>query len=399
MTSPPAATRPPFGEFVALTALMMSLTALSIDAMLPALPDIGQDLNSGNTNANQLVITLLFAGMAVGQLLFGPLSDSIGRKPSIYIGLGLFMVGCVVSLAADSFSVMLIGRFLQGVGVAAPRTVSLALVRDQFEGNNMARVMSFIMAVFIFVPMIAPAYGQVVIMYLDWRFIFVSFLILGIVALIWFSLRQPETLDAERRVRFSMSRLMGSLKEIFSNRIALGYTIAAGFIFGAFLSYLTCSQQVFQEVYGVGKTFPLYFGVLAVAIGLASLTNGGLVHRLGMKKLARRASLGLTVLSIIFVVISYLWSGAPPLWGLMSYFLPAFFCLGIMFGNLNALAMAPLGHIAGLGATVIGSLSTFISVPLGTLVGQGFDGTVLPLIGGFALFSLIASTIIHRVEP
>lgn len=390
--------KPLFGEFVALTALMVSLTALSIDAMLPALPDIGSDLGSGSANANQLVISLLFAGMAIGQLVYGPLSDSIGRKPAIYLGLGMFMIGCMVSLLAMNYSAMLAGRFLQGLGVAGPRTVSLALVRDQYAGNSMARVMSFIMAVFILVPTIAPAFGQTVLMVASWRFIFAAFLILGLIALIWFSIRQPETLSGERRIRFSGARLAASLREIGTSRVSVGYTIAAGFIFGAFLSYLTCSQQVFQDVYGVGTAFPVYFGVLALAIGTASFTNGRLVQRLGMKTLAQRASAGLAGLSILFGTVAFLLAGTPPLWTVMGYFLPAFFCLGILFGNLNALAMAPLGHIAGIGATVIGSMTTFISVPLGTLVAQRFDGTVMPLAAGFALFSTIAVTVIHHIE-
>ncbi len=398
MHSSPAARRPPFGEFVTLTALMISLTALSIDAMLPALPDIGRTLGSSSANANQLVISTLFIGMAIGQLIYGPMSDSIGRKRSIYLGLGVFMIGCIISLLATNFNAMLAGRFLQGIGVAGPRIVSLALVRDQYEGNSMARVMSFIMAVFIFVPMIAPAFGQVVIMWVNWRFIFAAFLILGLIALTWFSIRQTETLPVDRRTPFTIARLGISLKEIATSRVALGYTIASGFVFAAFMSYLTSSQQVFQDVYGVGTAFPIYFGVLSIAIGAASLTNGRLVQHLGMEVLAKRASLGLTILSFGFVSIVFLMADAPPLWSLMGYLLPAFFCLGIMFGNLNALAMVPLGHIAGLGATVIGSLSTFISVPLGTIVGQSFDGTVMPLVAGFALFSVIASILIHVVE-
>ncbi len=398
MNSSPTARRPPFGEFVTLTALMISLTALSIDAMLPALPNIGRTLGSGSANANQLVISTLFIGMAIGQLIYGPMSDSIGRKRSIYLGLGIFMIGCVISLLATNFNAMLAGRFLQGIGVAAPRIVSLALVRDQYEGNSMARVMSFIMAVFIFVPMIAPAFGQLVIMWVSWRFIFAAFLILGLIALTWFSIRQPETLPVDRRIKFTIRGLGISLKEIVTSRVALGYTIASGFVFAAFLSYLTSSQQVFQDVYGVGTAFPIYFGVLSIALGAASLTNGRLVHHLGMEILAKRASVGLTVLSIAFVSLVFLMADTPPLWSLMGYLLPAFFCLGIMFGNLSALAMVPLGHISGLGATVISSLSTFISVPLGTIVGQSFDGTVMPLVAGFALFSVIASTIIYIVE-
>lgn len=339
-------------------------------------------------NDNQLIISLLFLGMAAGQMVYGPLSDSTGRKPAIYAGFGLFIIGCLLSLSATSFPVMLAGRVTQGLGAAGPRIVTVALIRDQYEGRAMARVMSFVMTVFILVPVIAPALGQAILIVAHWRAIFGLYLGLALMASIWFALRQPETLAPVRRSPFSLPQLAAAIGEVFATRIALGYTITAGFIFGAFLGYLNSAQQIFQIQYGLGRLFPLYFAVLALSLGSASFTNGRLVMRYGMRPLSIWALVTIGLLSITFWVIAYALAGQPPLWTLVIYFLMSFFCIGILFGNLNALAMEPLGHIAGVGAAVVGSLSILISLLLGTLIGQSYNGTILPLVGGFAILSL-----------
>jgi len=389
----------PFGEFVALMALTISLVALSIDAMLPALPDIGRELGVARANNNQLIISLLMLGLSIGQMIYGPLSDSTGRKPAVYVGFGIFIGGCVMSLLATSFPVMLAGRILQGVGVAGPRIVAVAVVRDQYEGRAMAQVMSFIMAVFILVPIIAPALGQGLLQVAHWRAIFGAFLLLAIIALAWFSIRQPETLPSERRRPFSVQRILGAIREILFNRVAFGYTIAAGLVSGAFLGYLSSAQQIFGEIYHLGARFPLFFAILALSIGSASFFNGRLVMRYGMRALTGWAIRTLSGLAAICLILFWLLAGGqPPLWLFMGYMLLTFFCVGVLFGNLNALAMEPLGHIAGVGAAVVGSLSTLISVFLGTLVGQAFNGTVLPLVGGFAVLGAAAIVTMYWVE-
>ncbi len=390
--------QPGFGEFVALMAMMMSLVALAIDAALPALPQIGADLGVQRANDPQLVVSLLFLGFAVGQLLYGPLSDSVGRKPTVYLGFGLPMIGCICSLLAASFPMMLAGRFLQGIGVAGPRTITLALVRDRYAGKTMARVMSFVMAVFILAPVVAPALGQGILILAGWRAIFGAYLGLVIVVLIWFALRQPETLDPERRIPFTASRIALAAREVLANRTAFGYTAAAGFVFGSFIGYLNSAQQIFQEQYGLGRLFPLYFGIGALAVGCAALLNATLVMRHGMRPLVLRALQVVTGLSIVFLAIAYGLAGHPPLWLLMVYLLVVFFSAGILFGNLNSLAMEPLGHVAGTGAALVGSLSTFISLVLGTAVGQSYNGTVLPLVAGFALFGVGSLAIVHWIE-
>ncbi|WP_350336006.1 multidrug effflux MFS transporter [Coralliovum pocilloporae] len=381
---------PGFAETVSLLALLTSLVALSIDAMLPALQEIGQDLGTKDPNDNQLIVIVLFLGMAIGQILYGPLSDSFGRKRPIYAGLGIFMLGSLLSFISWDFQSMLLGRFLQGLGAAGPRIVAIALVRDQYEGRAMARLMSFVMAVFILVPAIAPALGQGILLFADWRAIFLSFVCLAMVVTVWFFLRQDETLAQDKRLPFSLSHLVAGLRDCLSNRVAVGYILAAGFVFGAFIGYLSTAQQIFQQQYELGEKFPLFFAVLALAIGAASLVNARLVMKLGMRYLSMRAVISMIVLSTAFTVYAALHGDTPPLWIYMLFFSVVFFCIGLLFGNFNALAMEPLGHIAGLASAVIGSLTTFISLGLGMVIGQAYDGTVVPLVAGFAILSCAA---------
>ena len=302
--------QPRFGEFVTLTALVISLVALSIDIMLPALQQIAGDLGARRTNDAQLVVTALFAGLAAGQMVYGPLSDSIGRKPAIHAGLLLFILGCVISILATDFTVLLAGRVLQGLGAAGPRSVIIALVRDRYQGRSMARIMSLVMAVFIMVPALAPGIGQIILMIAHWRAIFGFLLAVAAIALVWFALRQPETLAPARRVGFSPSRILLAVRETCVNRVAFGYTLASGLIFGAFVGYLNSAQQIFQIQYRLGALFPLYFAALALAIGGASLVNARLVMRHGMRRLSAWALGLLAGLSLAFLVLATALAGA-----------------------------------------------------------------------------------------
>ena len=398
MISTKSKTDPSLAEFVIIISLMMSLTALSIDAMLPALPQIGADLQVQNTNDRQLVVSTIFLGLAAGQLFFGPLSDKTGRKPAIYAGLTVFAAGSLVSVFAVSFPMMLAGRLLQGAGVSAPRAVGLALVRDRYEGRAMAQVMSFVMTIFILVPMIAPIFGQTLLFITGWRSIFGSFVLLALITLAWFALRMPETLAAEDRAPISLRRIIGAAIEIIKIRPALGYTIVAGFVSGAHLGYLNSAQQVFQEQYDLGELFPLFFAMVALSIGLASFLNARLVMRFGMRALVRWALLIILGLSVAVLGVVLLVAGQPPLWFLMVYLMLTFLCVGILFGNNNALAMQPLGQVAGIGAAVVGSLSTFISVPLGIMIGRSYNGTILPLIAGMAILAALSLVVVRWIE-
>ncbi|WP_169567465.1 multidrug effflux MFS transporter [Sneathiella limimaris] len=382
-------------EQVILLALLSSLIALSIDIMLPALAHIENELQSNSPNGRQFIIGATFVGMAVGMMLYGPISDSVGRKPPIYAGITIFLTGCLLSFFSESFAVMLVGRFLQGLGAASPRVVSIALIRDQYSGREMARFTSLVMTVFILVPVLAPALGQSVMLLSSWRMIFGAMFILGTIAIFWFGFRQVETLERPRRIAFSFSRLGIAVMEVVKTPVSLGYTLATGFIFAAFLSFLSMSQQIFQDQYGVGELFPLYFASLALSFGGASFANSTLVMKLGMKSLVAKALWSFVVISICFLIYAFSVGGHPPLFILLPFLMLVFFCVGILFGNMNALAMEPLGHIAGVASAVITSLSTFMSVIFGTIVAQSYNGTILPLVIGFSIFSLTSLTIMY----
>jgi DHA1 family bicyclomycin/chloramphenicol resistance-like MFS transporter len=387
-----------YGEFVALISLMISLAALTIDVMLPSLPQIGSDLNVKNVNDRQLVVSVLFLGMAVGQLFFGPLSDKTGRKPAIYAGYAIFIAGALISVFAFNFPMMLLGRILQGIGISSPRAVSLALVRDRYSGRDMARVMSFVMTVFILVPMLAPSLGQAVLLFSGWRSIFLILISIALITFAWFALRMPETLVPENRSPFKLRKIFQAIVDILKIRTSLGYTITAGLISGVFLGYLNSTQQIFQEQYALGQLFPLYFGAISLSLGLASLTNARIVVRLGMRFLVKWSLFFIFGLSIIGLSIALLTGGKPSLWLLIAYLMVTFFCIGILFGNLNSLAMEPLGHLAGIGSAVVGSLSTLISMVLGTMIGRSYDGTVLPLVASIAIFGGLSILVMRWTE-
>jgi len=282
---------------------------------------------------------------------------------------------------------MLFGRLLQGIGISAPRAVLLALVRDLYEGRLMARVMSFVMTVILLIPMLAPSLGQAILFQAGWRSIFFSFIVIALVTLIWFALRMPETLSLEKRIPFSLKRIIDSTIKIIKLRTTFGYTLSAGLISGAFLGYLNSAQQVFQEGYALGDKFPLYFALIALSIGLASFLNARLVLRFGMRFLVWWSLIVILGLSAVTLGIAIMISGQLPLWLVMAYLMSTFFCVGILFGNQNSLAMEPLGNLAGIGAAVVGSLSTLISIPLGTLIGRSYNGTITPLIIGIVVLS------------
>lgn len=378
-------------EFITLTAVIISITALSIDIMLPALPDIGADLGTGHQNDAQLVVSVLILGMGIGQLLLGPMSDCFGRKPIIVTGFIIFTLGCLLSIFSTRFETMLAGRIIQGIGAAGPRTAIVALIRDRFGGRDMARIMSAVMAVFILVPALAPALGQAILLVTNWRVIFGVLMLHGLIALTWFTIRQPETLLRDRRIPFTIRRVTAGVVEVCTNRLTLGYTLASGFISGALIAYLSSAQQIFQEVYGLGRQFPLYMAVLALSVGSASLVNSRIVMKFGMRNLSRRSVFLFIVLMALYLSVTFLMGGRSPLWLMMVSFSMAFFCMGILFGNLNAIAMQPLGHIAGVGAAVIGSLASLLASSLGTTVGRFYNGTLLPLACGFVILGILTA--------
>jgi DHA1 family bicyclomycin/chloramphenicol resistance-like MFS transporter len=385
-------------EFISLAALLMSLVALSIDAVLPALGPIGNSLAVQNPNNNQLVISVFFLGMALGQLLYGPFSDSFGRKKAIYLGVSIFILGSMVSSFSTSFTFMLLGRVGQGFGISSCRVVTLAMIRDKLSGREMARVMSLIMVVFIMVPAVAPSLGQAILLYADWRAIFLLNVAIGLVTIVWLFVRLPETLVKEKRLAFSVATITAGVAETLKNPITHSYMVAAGIIFGAFVGYLSSAQQILQVQYQLGNAFSLYFGGLAVAIGFSSFFTSKLVMRFGMETLSFFALLLLSISSLLFYGYAQSVAGQPALSLFMGYLTVAFFSFGVLFGGFNTLAIQPLGHIAGVATSVISSVQTLLSVAIGGLVGQCYNGTVLPLVFGFLLCGLSSLSIMIYVR-
>ena len=332
----------PLVEFIPLMALATALDALSIDSLLPAFPALARDLAVTSQNDVQLVVSALFAGIALGQIIGGPVSDSYGRRPAIFLGLAIFIVASFIGLVAANFPVMLFARVLQGIGASIPVVVMTALVRDLYEGAPMARIMSFIGTVFILVPILAPLAGQGILLVASWRMIFALYLVLAVMAATWFMLRQPETLPRHRRVPLSIGGILRATVEVIRHPVAFGYILAGGLLFGAFLGYLNSAQQIFQETYDVGLNFVLLFSSLAFSIGAALLINGTLVERFGMQRMSQLGMAGMTGAAIIFLPFVMAMNGVPPLWMTMAYLLSSFLCVGILFGNINALAMEPL---------------------------------------------------------
>jgi DHA1 family bicyclomycin/chloramphenicol resistance-like MFS transporter len=385
-------------EFICLMAVLMSITALSIDAVLPALDHIGKTLGVEDQNDNQLIIFALFLGLSVGQIFYGPLSDSFGRKKAICLGISIFILGSTVSLFAAGFSSMLIGRVCQGLGVSSCRVVTLAMIRDKLEGREMGRVMSLIMVLFIMVPAIAPSIGQLILFFAGWRAIFGLFFIVGTGSMLWFAWRQQETLAVEKRLIFSVPTIVAGVIETIKNPISRSYMIASGIIFGAFVGYLSSAQQILQIQYELGDAFSLYFGGLAVAIGLSSLATSRWVMRFGMATLSIFSLWVLAITSCIFCVYAQSVGGHPNLSVFMAYLTITFFCFGVLFGTFNTMAVQPLGHIAGVATSVISSTQTLLSIAVGGFIGQSYNGTVLPLVVGFLVCGCSSLAIVLYVR-
>lgn len=393
-----AKSSPGLPEFIALIAVITSLVALSIDAILPALPIIADELAVADYRQTQWVITALIFGMSFGQLVFGPLSDAYGRKFGILTGIVLFCVGSVMSMVATSFPMLILGRVLQGIGVSGPRIASMALVRDKYVGDQMARVMSFVMMVFILVPMLAPMIGQVILSWFGWREIFGLFILLSGLAGAWLAIRQPETLAVTDRRPFHVGTIASTGLLVLKHPRVLGFSVTAGFVFGGLLAYVATAQYIFQDIYGLGDNFPYYFAALAFGVGCASLVNGAMVTRLGAQRLSVIALFGMLFFAGLLLLVSLLSGGVPALWVFMSVGFLMFFCVGILFGNLNSLAMVPLGKMAGIGAAVIGSISNIVAVVVSGSIGWAFQTTLTPLFAGITLCSLISLIVVFSIR-
>ncbi|EAR01040.1 multidrug effflux MFS transporter [Maribacter sp. HTCC2170] len=387
-------------EFLALMAALMSIVALAIDALLPAIANIGISINSLDPTDNQLLITMIFLGLGVGQLFFGPLSDCYGRKPIVYAGFVVFTIASIICVLAPSLEIMVIGRILQGIGLSAPRTISISIIRDTYKGDYMAKVMSFVTAFFILVPVVAPAIGKGIMDTFGWEAIFYVQLLFAFIIGVWFWKRQPETLHPEYKIPFSSHVFVDGLKELLKYKESIAFTIVSGFITGSFLVYLSASQHVFEDQYGLADEFPYIFAGLAISIGLATFLNGTLVLKFGMRKLAFTALMFFSFIAVLYVLL--FWNSENPnLIVLIGFLSVQFFCLGFIWGNLRSIAMEPIGHIAGIGAAITGFISTLLSIPIASFVGSFVQDTVLPMFMGLAICGLLSIGIflIMRRKP
>jgi DHA1 family bicyclomycin/chloramphenicol resistance-like MFS transporter len=380
-------------EFIALMASLMSIVALAIDALLPALDYIGSSIGITQAVDNQLLITMIFLGLGLGPLFFGPISDSLGRKPVVFMGFGVFIIASLICVFSESLEMMVAGRILQGIGLSAPRTISIAMVRDTYSGDYMARIMSFITSVFLLVPVIAPAMGKFVLDHYNWQAIFYIQLIFSVLVSFWFWKRQPETLLIEKRIKFSSTIFVDGLKELSKSKRTIGFTMISGFVTGSFMVYLSTAQQIFQTQYNMKEQFPYIFAGLSIAIGSATFLNATLVLKYGMEKMVTAALISFFSVSLLYIVL-FLESANPAIGVLLAFFGLQFFAIGFLFGNLRALAMEPIGHIAGIGAAITGFLSTMMAVPISTFIGKFVSATALPLFIGFLISSTMALLIL-----
>ncbi|AZJ35801.1 multidrug effflux MFS transporter [Tenacibaculum singaporense] len=388
-------------EFIALMASLMSLVALSIDALLPALEQIGISIRvQQGSHDSQLLVTMIFLGLGFGQLISGPISDSLGRKPVIYGGFILFVIASFICVSATNIEMMVLGRVLQGIGLSAPRTISIAMVRDSFSGNYMAKIMSFIVVIFILVPVVAPAIGKLMLDAYGWKSIFYSQLIFGVVVMFWLWKRQPETLQEENRIKFAFRLFLDGSKEFIKYKQAVIFTLISGFITGSFMVYLSASQQIFQEQYLLVDEFPYIFAGLAISVGFATFLNGSFVMKFGMHKLVSFFLIMFSTVPIIYITLFYQKEN-PSIVILLIFFALQFFSIGFLFGNLRALAMQPVGHIAGIGAAINGFVSTIMAVPIATFIGKYVETTTLPLFMGFFICGALSLLLLNftKLKP
>lgn len=384
-------------EFVILMAFLMSVVALAIDAILPALDIIGNAMGTSKVEDNRLLIIMIFVGLGVGPLIFGPISDSKGRKPVVYAGFALFLLASLVCIFAQSIEMMLVGRVLQGIGLSAPRTIAIAIIRDMYSGDYMARIMSFVTVVFLLVPIVAPVLGKILIDHFNWQVIFYVQMGFSVVISIWFWRRQPETLTAENKIPFTKSLVKDGFLELIKHPTTIGYTIIIGFVTGSFLVYLSSAQQIFQLQYGLADAFPYIFAGLAISIGCAILLNASLVIRFGMKNLIAISLLAFFIIPIIYVICFYNTEN-PNILVLLAFFGILFFAMGFMFGNLRAIAMQPVGHIAGIAAAITGLISTLMSVPISIFIGGFIKDTALPLFIGFGVCGALSLAVLFFLK-
>jgi len=376
----------PRWEFIALVAALMALNALAIDIMLPGLQQIGASLGVENENHRQYVITAYILGFGVPQLIYGPISDRFGRRWPLIIGMVFYIAAAAAASFAPSFEMLLALRFLQGVGAAGTRVIAVSLVRDVFGGRAMAEVMSLVFMVFMIIPVIAPLLGQGVMLFSEWHMIFVLMAVIATVATLWTLLRLPETLAPAQRRPFTVAAILGGFGIVLTNRVALCYTLASTLVFAGLFGFINSAQQIYVGIYGLGVWFPVLFAAVAGMMAVSSFANSRLVGRFGMRRLSHGALIGFLAVNV--VTFSLALAGPMPLWAFATLFTLAMLQFGWIGSNFNAIAMEPLGHVAGTASAIQGFIQTLGGGLIGAAIGQAFDGTVVPFTAAFCLLAL-----------
>lgn len=392
------ATRTPMGfaEFVGFIAACMALNALAIDVMLPALPLLNADFALADPNHAQAVIPVYLLGMGVSQLFYGPLSDRYGRRPVLIGGLLLFAAAGLVSSMTTSFDALLAARLLQGAGAGAPRVVAVSLARDRYSGAQMGRVMSLAMMVFMAVPILAPSLGQLILLVAPWRWAFGSLVLAGAAVLAWTMLRLEESLPRERRRSISPAAIVDAYRITLTSRMATGYMLALGLVLGAHMGFIISAQQIFVDVFDVGRSFTVLFALVALSISVAAFTNARLVHRFGMRRLILIGLVATVALNIFHLGV--IAAGGESLLTFMLLQGGSVFIFGFLASNLNTLAMEPLGHVAGTASSMIGFFTTVVGALIGLGIGQLFNGSVSPLVAAYAVLALLALGVAYYTE-
>lgn len=396
-TSQPPPVRLPIGtgEFVAMIAALMALNALAIDVMLPALDDIAAELGASG-NDQQLVIYAYILGFGVPQLAYGPLSDRYGRRPVLFVALVGYTITGLLCSFATGFGMLLAMRFAQGVFASGCRVVAVGIVRDAFMGRGMARIMSLVMTIFMIVPILAPSIGQLVLFVAPWEWTFGILALAGAGMLAWTYFRLKETRPPERRTPLNIRSVVNDYSEVIRTPVTFGYVAASGVIFGALFAFIGTAEQIYTEVFRTGETFVLWFAGVALMLSAANFTNSRLVERFGMRRISHGALIGFCLLSFLMVAALNLFG--EKFWIFYPLFTLIFACFGLIGSNFNALAMEPLGRIAGTASAAQGFATTTVSSLIGWLIGSRYDGSVIPVMTGFAVLGLVSLAIVLVTE-
>lgn len=385
-----------FREFVTLIAALMAMSAFGIDSMLPALPAMGESLGITAANQRQWIISAFVLGFGIGQIIYGPIADRYGRRPVLLFGLVTFGLASLSSIFASDFTTIIAARVLAGLFCAATRVLVVSIVRDRYSGRQMARVMSLAFMIFLIIPILAPSFGQLILLFADWEWIFVMLAAFGLSIAAWAALRLPETLHPEDRRPIQPHTILAAARIVLTSRVSIGYTIASTLLFGGLIGYVGSSQQIFVDGLGAGELFPILFALTAAAMGVASYLNSRIVERLGTRRLSHTALLCL----IAITALHFGWA----LFGhdtLMSFVLlqgMTMACFSLATSNFNAMAMEPVGHIAGTAASIQGTLSTVLGGVIGAVIGQSFNGTTAPLAGSYLLLGVMTLGIVLVTE-